>query len=149
MEDREVAHLLDKSSPEVADLVVVGVGLSLALAGVLSQTEQYCDQAEIREDLMLLCLAAQNKILTVFLLVWLPIIIYCVIGNYKMETIPRSNTDRWVVVIHLHLHSTNIIKLCSQFNDIGQKIDVRNFRGLVSQNQFIDEQNDYDDYLLW
>ena len=68
MEDGEVAHLLDKSSPEVADLVVVGVGLSLALAGVLSQTEQYCDQAKIQEDLMMICLAAQNKILTVFLL---------------------------------------------------------------------------------
>ena len=68
MEDGEVAHLLDKSSPELADLLVVGLGLSLALAGLLSQTEQYCDQAKIQEDLMMICLAAQNKILTVFLL---------------------------------------------------------------------------------
>ena len=63
-----MAHLLDKSSPELADLLVVGLGLSLALAGLLSQTEQYCDQAKIQEDLMMICLAAQNKLLTVFII---------------------------------------------------------------------------------
>ena len=96
-EDGEVAHLIDKSSPEVADLVGVGVGLTLALGGVLYQSQQYCDQANVQEDLVLLCLAAQNKLLTVFLIVWLPIILYCVVGNYKVETVPRSNTVRWVV----------------------------------------------------
>ena len=96
-EEGEVAHLIDKSSPELVDLVGVGVVLSLALGGVLSQTELYCDQANIEEDLMLLCLAAQNKILTVFLLVWLPILLYCLIANYKVETVPRTNTVRWVV----------------------------------------------------
>ena len=96
-EEGEVAHLIDKSSPELVDLVGVGVLLSLALGGVLSQTELYCDQANIEEDLMLLCLAAQNKILTVFLLVWLPILLYCLIANYKVETVPRTNTVRWVV----------------------------------------------------
>ena len=94
-EDREVAHLIDKTSPEVADLVAVGLGLTLALVGVLSRSDQYCDQANIPEDLMLLCLAAQNQILTVLILVWLPIITYCLIGNYKMERIPRTNTARW------------------------------------------------------
>ena len=94
-EDREVAHLIDKTSPEVADLVAVGLGLTLALVGVLSRSDQYCDQANIPEGLMLLCLAAQNQILTVLILVWLPIITYCLIGNYKMERIPRTNTARW------------------------------------------------------
>ena len=100
----EVAHLIDKSSPEVADLVAVGVGLSLGLGGVLSQSQQYCDQANIEEDLMLLCLAAQNKMLTVFLLVWLPILLYCLIANYKVETVPRTNTVRWVVRILILLY---------------------------------------------
>ena len=143
-EDGEVAHLIDKSSPEVADLVGVGVGLSLALGGVLSQSEQYCDQANIEEDLMLLCLAAGNKILTVLLSVWLPIILYCVIGNYKVETVPRSNTARWGRRIRILLYRD---LLSSELTDIGE--DVRNirFRDFLGQNQFIDAEN-YD-YLLW
>ena len=100
-EEGEVAHLIDKSSPELVDLVGVGVVLSLALGGVLSQTELYCDQANIEEDFMLPCLAAQNKLLSVFLSVWLPILLYCLVGNYKMETIPRSNTARWVLWIEI------------------------------------------------
>ena len=100
-EEGEVAHLIDKSSPELVDLVGVGVVLSLALGGVLSQTELYCDQANIEEDFMLPCLAAQNKLLSVFLSVWLPILLYCLVGNYKMETIPRSNTDRSVLWIEI------------------------------------------------
>ena len=100
-EEGEVAHLIDKSSPELVDLVGVGVVLSLALGGVLSQTELYCDQANIEEDFMLPCLAAQNKLLSVFLSVWLPILLYCLVGNYKMETLPRSNTARWVLWIEI------------------------------------------------
>ena len=145
--DGEVAHLIDKSSPEVVDLVGVGVGLSLALGGVLSQSEQYCDQANIEEDLMLLCLAAQNKMLTVLLSVWLPIILYCLIGNYKVETLPRTNTARWglenIIVQRLYF------LLFSQLTDIGQEIDVRNIRGFLSQNQFIDDQKSDYEYLLW
>ena len=100
-EEGEVAHLIDKSSPELVDLVGVGVVLSLALGGVLSQTELYCDQANIEEDFMLPCLAAQNKLLSVFLSVWLPILLYCLVGNYKMETLPRSNTARSVLWIEI------------------------------------------------
>ena len=100
-EEGEVAHLIDKSSPELVDLVGVGVVLSLALGGVLSQTELYCDQANIEEDFMLPCLAAQNKLLSVFLSVWLPILLYCLVGNYKMETLPRSNTARWALWIEI------------------------------------------------
>ena len=138
--------MIDKSSPEVVDLVGVGVGLSLALGGVLSQSEQYCDQANIEEDLMLLCLAAGNKILTVLLSVWLPIILYCVIGNYKVETVPRSNTARWGWRIRI-LFFRDL--LSSELTDIGQ--DVRNirFRDFLGQNQFIDAENYEYDYLLW
>ena len=107
-EEGEVAHLIDKSSPELVDLVGVGVVLSLALGGVLSQTELYCDQANIEEDFMLPCLAAQNKLLSVFLSVWLPILLYCFVGNYKIETIPRSNTARsvlWIEIERLSYHT--------------------------------------------
>ena len=144
-EDREVAHLIDKTSPEVADLVAVGLGLTLALVGVLSRSDQYCDQANIPEDLMLLCLAAQNKIITVLILVWLPIITYCLIGNYKMERIPRTNTARWSCCESENDY-TNVIILYSELNDIGQWIDGR---GLLNQNQFIDEQTYDYDYLQW
>ena len=76
-ESEEVVHLIDKSSMDVFDLVTAGFGLSLLLYGFLSVVEVIADCSSV------LCLPAQNKTMTVFVTVWLPIIVFCVLRNCR------------------------------------------------------------------
>ena len=85
----EVAHLIDKSSEDVQSLVTVGLGLTMLLLGFLTTTQQLqaCSSTSVQPEFQLVCQAGQNKILTVFLSVWLPIITYCLLRYYQVDSL--------------------------------------------------------------
>ena len=139
-ESEEVVHLIDKSSMDVFDLVTVGFGLSLLLYGFLSVVEVIADCSSV------LCLPAQNKTMTVFVTVWLPIIVFCVLRNYKVDSIPRYFLYFHTMMI-LNVYYYLILFIFRRVFDFGQEVDTRNALTMV---QFIDENgSDYYDYLQW
>ena len=139
-ESEEVVHLIDKSSMDVFDLVTVGFGLSLLLYGFLSVVEVIADCSSV------LCLPAQNKTMTVFVTVWLPIIVFCVLRNYKVDSIPRYFLYIHTMMI-LNVYYYLILFIFRRVFDFGQEVDTRNALTMI---QFIDENgSDYYDYLQW
>ena len=139
-ESEEVVHLIDKSSMDVFDLVTVGFGLSLLLYGFLSVVEVTADCSSV------LCLPAQNKTMTVFVTVWLPIIVFCVLRNYKVDSIPRYFLYFHTMMI-FNVYYYLILFVFRRVFDFEQEVDTRNALTMI---QFIDENgSDYYDYLQW
>ena len=84
--------MIDKSSEDVQSLLTVGLGLTMLLLGFLTTTQQLpvCSSSSVQPEFQLVCLAGQNTILTVFLSVWLPIITYCLLRHYEVDSLsPR------------------------------------------------------------
>ena len=98
----EIVHVIDKTASTWSTLGVSGTLLSLMVWGSLSNMENYagCLPDTRRRDnvywavddatLDIVCLASSNKILTVALTVWTPIIIFCVSKYFKTDYLKKA-----------------------------------------------------------
>ena len=77
--------MVETSSVEVFDLVTVGLGLSLVLYVFFYLVSQSPASTP------LLLIPAENPTLTVLLMVWLPILAFCLASNYKTDTVPARS----------------------------------------------------------
>ena len=99
---REPMHVIEKSLDSVTLFLLVGSLLSAMIMGSLATLERYveCEVTPLdvtseralywRVDtgsLDLLCTATSHKLVTVLTSVWLPIITFCLLRYYKIETI--------------------------------------------------------------
>ena len=79
--------MVETSSVEVFDLMTVGLGLSLVLYVFLHLVSQS------RASTPLLLIPAENPTLTILVTVWLPILAFCLVSNYKKDTVPATRSE--------------------------------------------------------